>query len=156
TASSASSSRPIDMKPRGARHMFTRLGLIGIALIAVAGCGNDNALLNCPTGLYACGNQCVDLASDFNNCGECNHTCIGGTVCIQGQCTGQCATRLTLCGVACVDTHSDHAHCGDCATSCKGDEVCSAGKCAVACGEGLTGCSGACIDVGIDSDNCGS
>jgi hypothetical protein len=136
--------------------MSIRLSFVGLALFAVAGCGNNNALLNCPTMLYACTNACVDLASDSNNCGECSHSCVGGTVCVNGQCTGLCASQLTMCGVACVDTRFDHAHCGDCNTTCKVDEVCNAGKCAVSCSEGLTGCSGDCVDVGSDSDNCGT
>jgi hypothetical protein len=39
----------------------------------------------CNTGYSRCGNSCVDLQSDVNNCGQCGHGCLGA-MCHSGLC----------------------------------------------------------------------
>ena len=42
---------------------------------------------HCLPGYTACGNDCVEIANDSNNCGYCGHACVPGT-CVQGTCGG--------------------------------------------------------------------
>lgn len=39
----------------------------------------------CPTGQGICGGSCASFASDSSNCGQCGHSCEGGT-CVGGAC----------------------------------------------------------------------
>ncbi len=61
----------------------------------------------CPSGMTACGGACVDLMTDFNNCGACGTKCcnyFANSSCVNGTCqinscspTGStaAATRVT-------------------------------------------------------------
>jgi hypothetical protein len=42
--------------------------------------------LTCLTGRTACGDKCVFLSSDENNCGACGKRCAQGQVCVSGRC----------------------------------------------------------------------
>jgi hypothetical protein len=48
-------------------------------------CSGDVCGTSCAAGENLCGNTCVDLQTDANNCGTCNHGCLGGT-CSEGNC----------------------------------------------------------------------
>ena len=54
-----------------------------------AACGTGftctNGTCTCASPKLACGNACIDVQSDANNCGACNHNCMGGT-CVAGKC----------------------------------------------------------------------
>jgi sugar lactone lactonase YvrE len=34
--------------------------------------------MTCPSGQLSCGGQCVDVVSNSDHCGACNHSCLGG------------------------------------------------------------------------------
>jgi hypothetical protein len=90
---------------------------------------------SCRRGLTYCSGSCVDLSSDYLNCGACGFACpsAGQTAydCIGGACsvTG-CATGFVDCGgFSCVDLSNDSLNCGACGTACASG-VCDAGVCA--------------------------
>jgi hypothetical protein len=60
-----------------------------LALFA-EGCGLSNALVGgtCAAGYVQCGDQCIAVASDQNNCGACGNVCAAGSACIEGTCEG--------------------------------------------------------------------
>ena len=133
----------------------------------------------CGPGLTRCAGSCVDLGSDFNNCGSCGVTCPAGPgwICSNGFCA--CAPGLALCGEglgACIDVAFDPANCGSCGITCGAGERCELGTCLpsvpiadipldeappdglspclpglVLCGDGM----GVCVDIFIDRFNCG-
>jgi cysteine-rich repeat protein len=51
----------------------------------------------CSTGLTVCGNSCVNLASDANNCGACAMVCPAGHVCQRSS----CVCPIAECGGIC-------------------------------------------------------
>jgi hypothetical protein len=56
----------------------------------VCDCSTDSASGPCAEGLTCCASGCVDVTTDFNNCGYCN-----------AMCTGQadnCAAGTCMCG----------------------------------------------------------
>ncbi len=114
--------------------MSTRLfGIaLGVALltgVAGWGCGGDDD--SCPAGMQTCGGNCVDLNTDFNNCGGCGRACPAGTLCQSGSCA--CSGGLTLCGTTCVSTQGDSENCGTCGNRCGSGEYCRAGVCTSEC-----------------------
>jgi hypothetical protein len=67
------------------------LSLFGTAGVGLAaGCGEDQSLVGgtCATDYAQCGNQCVDLESNSENCGACNLACPAGVECSGGVCGG--------------------------------------------------------------------
>lgn len=105
---------------------------LGTALLAGAGasgCGDDGG--GCAAGEATCGGHCVDLNTDFNNCGGCGRTCPTGTMCQGGSCV--CAGGLTLCGTTCVSTQGDPENCGSCGNRCDPGQYCRAGVCTSEC-----------------------
>jgi len=74
-------------------RVFTALSLT-VAAVCAAGCGSDQAIVggSCAAGYAQCGDKCVDLASDPNNCGACGNACSP---------TAACA--LSSCGLATAD-----------------------------------------------------
>ncbi|MEX1363833.1 MAG: hypothetical protein AB1Z98_11945 [Nannocystaceae bacterium] len=86
----------------------------------------------CPMG-SPCGNECVFLGSDENNCGVCGNVCGQGEECIAAICTDldPCdGGPGTPCGSVCVaDLDNDRNHCGECNNDCNDEEVCSGGDC---------------------------
>lgn len=45
------------------------------------------SMTTCPAGTTRCGNVCVNLRTDFGNCGYCGRVCAKGQVCTNGKCT---------------------------------------------------------------------
>ena len=86
----------------------------------------------CPMG-DPCGNECVFLGSDENNCGACGNACPQGFECIAAVCTDLDPCNGgpgTVCGPECVqDLDSNPNHCGECFNDCGDGEVCSNGDC---------------------------
>lgn len=121
----------------------------------------------CATGLTRCGDACVDLAADMNNCGACGAVCESGLVAVEcrgGICErATCPAGITFCGAVdgCRDLATDPAHCGACGNAC-GDAFCVSGVCqatqpqAVTCEAGLTDCGGSCVDLNANRFACGS
>jgi hypothetical protein len=91
--------------------------------------GTGGASATCAEGLELCGEQCVDLSSDSDNCGECGVACRADEVCSQGECTSECAVGLTQCDQECVNLDSSILHCGECGNSCREGQQCVAGEC---------------------------
>src|SRR6266540_3735791 len=105
--------------------------------------GAGTAGITCTTGT-ACGQSCVNTATDNNNCGMCGNLCGIGQSCQASQCV--CQTGLILCNGLCVQ--SDANHCGTCTMTCSAGQVCSNNACT---SEGCTGsqmmCGTACVDT---------
>lgn len=69
-------------------------------------------------GPDCCRKQCVDVASDQRNCGECGRKCRYGEAC---------------CGGRCVNVRYDGKNCGGCKRRCsKKGSFCSYGMCSYA------------------------
>jgi hypothetical protein len=52
----------------------------------------------CPPPLVSCPDGCVDLDTDFNNCGACGNYC-PTELCIDGKCSGLAAGHLVVIGM---------------------------------------------------------
>jgi len=115
----------------------------------------------CPTGTTKCGDTCVDLGTDFDNCGSCSKSCFGtlsGSQCIDSTCS--CDASETECptrdGMACTDVNFDESNCGACGKLCAIGQICEAGACKqLDCTAGLTLCGTACVDTTDNGRNCG-
>lgn len=81
----------------------------------------------CRSGLIRCDDDCVDLASDDDNCGMCDREC-EDMLCLAGECTNDCGA-LELCDEACVDLATHPLNCGACERDCHPSQVCVAGEC---------------------------
>ena len=148
--------------------MLARFGGIFLLLspLVVAGCGSDDDERDagppldvgptCGTGQELCGNICVDVQRDRENCGACGTACADGEVCVAGACAVSCPAPQTECDGACVDTETDSRNCGGCGLDCDRGEDCIAGACVVVCPAPQIECGGACADTDTDRDNCGA
>jgi hypothetical protein len=110
----------------------------------------------------ACGNQCVNLASNVDHCGQCGNDCAPNYACEQGVCKIICVGTTRCTNDLCVDTLNDPSYCGGCnATPCaepnaSGDAVCNAGICGIDCDPGFDLCSGNCYDLDTNENHCGT
>jgi hypothetical protein len=117
-----------DMDNCGACGEICESGLVGVACI-----GGECVRTSCPAALpLQCGetvDDCVDPATDPNNCGDCGVVCASG-VCTNGTCveTG-CTADQTVCDGVCVETCCDNNNCGACGNVCTGGLTCFEGKC---------------------------
>jgi hypothetical protein len=125
-------------------------------------------------GYVACGNTCVNLQTDDNNCGSCGNQCpAGSSGCVNGTCG--CSVGYTQCndGIyygpigSCVDTRTDSSNCGSCGNQCQPSApLCNDGVCSAQCtASGLVLCGGyspfpgvegSCVDPQTDANNCGA
>jgi hypothetical protein len=97
-------------------------------------CRNCNGCEECRGGLCIpiiggtlCGNQCVNTATDPNNCGSCGNVCTGGKTCQSRQC--ECPSGTIACGSQC----------------CTSGQTCQSGVCSSGCPSGQTACGGRCV-----------
>ncbi len=97
----------------------------------------------------ACGTACVDLQTDSNHCGSCDHACAPSETCQLGTCT---TCQANLCGTECVDLVSDPNNCGNCGTVCAPNQPCVGGYCGPCPG---TMCGTWCVDLQSDRHDCG-
>ena len=85
--------------------------------------------------------QCIDIASDVMNCGNCDYKCEAHkpanssvVACSNKQCIFACDSGYTDCGtdgiIECVDLNGTKAHCGSCDKACVGNQFCKNNKCA--------------------------
>ena len=96
-------------------------------------------------GLDRCGDTCVNLSADTDNCGSCGHWCLPGESCISSLCSD-------------TDSDSDPANCGGVGNVCPEGAPCVEGYCsALGCLDSrLADCSNSCVDTRSDSLNCGA
>lgn len=113
--------------------------------------GNGNSV--------CCGNACVDIYSDANNCNGCGLKCGSGQFCNLGVCapTPTCSAANSgvscplagggvgqCCAGNCVNRQTNSTHCGACGASCSGSNTCSQGQCRLADGGFPGDCTGGC------------
>lgn len=82
----------------------------------------------CRAGLEFCGEECLPLYSDADNCGACGEGCIDGELCIDGECLAE-ACPADECDGICTDFGFDPLNCGACGRACLGDELCIDSAC---------------------------
>jgi hypothetical protein len=137
-------------------------------------CGGCNVRCNTAQGFQCCNGQCVQPASDENNCGGCgdpvtgDHVCAPGEICCSGLCTstdtdiancGGCSTSANpracatdgtqlCCGGVCREIKTDDANCGKCGVPATGENICR-----VVLGEKC--CDGVCQNILSSSAHCG-
>jgi hypothetical protein len=129
-------------------------------------------------GTRCCGNVCIFVTSDEQNCGACGNTCDSGEQCEGGVCcnfSGDCAVDDDCCsGRACCDGScvglNDPAHCGRCENTCPALNACVAQACCGAqtapcqsnddccstTGDALQCCDNVCTLVTVDEEHCGA
>jgi hypothetical protein len=70
---------------------FFALLLLAAAIVGLAGgCSADHSLVGgaCAPGYTQCGDHCVNLDADSENCGVCGVSCPSGVACSLGECGG--------------------------------------------------------------------
>lgn len=123
--------------------------------------GDGGPMLDCLGGSRQCGDACVIISTDRENCGDCGNKCADGEVCAMGKCSVVCGGTTMKCGDVCADYKVDPKNCGACGLACSMGQVCSAGKCSLTCGGGSTMCgtidggTAMCVDTNSDRNNCG-
>jgi hypothetical protein len=129
-----------------------RLGATLYVIFACAACGSSAA---CLYGQMKCGDQCVDLATDPANCGDCGAACGADQVCADSSC--QCPAGQSECAGQCVDLTSDGSNCGSCGTTCIAPQYCSASACVcTASGGTCTDSSQCCAGLDCLGGTCGT
>ena len=114
----------------------------------------------CTSGLTACGDRCVDLRTDSQNCGGCGVPCGSDEACVQGACV-PVICRIEggiICDHRCINSKVDEDHCGACETECPEGWSCENGVCTSSGGctlEKPTFCGSFCVDSLSDPENCG-
>lgn len=85
---------------------------------------------DCRQGLNACGDRCVDLQRDPENCGVCGRTCGANQLCERWSCVdAACETEPEVCAGSCTNIDDDILNCGGCGIECASDEVCILSEC---------------------------
>jgi hypothetical protein len=104
------------------------LGRICLNDTCVPGC---TAAHGCPSPLSCCGGACIDITSDFANCGGCGNPCPFGWNC---------------CSSLCANPQFDIMNCGGCGMVCtvaNGIPKCANHTCEIAaCNPGFADCDG--------------
>jgi formylglycine-generating enzyme required for sulfatase activity len=146
------SKRLQDERARGPSRLWLWLSLAVIAL------GGSLSLwwwaVSCPSGQTACGEQCVLLQKDAENCGGCGVICankIPGSVCTDGHC--KCPSNQDVCSGRCTTLLNNQAACGSCDVKCAIGAKCREGKCL--CPKDQKVCANQCVNTNNDVKNCG-
>src|SRR5262249_18418180 len=130
---------------------------------AGASCTLGNCLPDCGP-LTQCGSSCVDVRSEFFNCGGCGQACPLGEACVEGSRTNIDAFIPPMDGAFrgrgafLADLKSDSANCGACGHACADGQACQNGACTSTCvGPNLTLCApGSCVNTQTSTTNCGA
>jgi hypothetical protein len=88
------------------------LSLLGATSFGLAaGCSEGQSVVGgaCAAGYTQCGNQCIDLDSDPENCGACGSSCPAGIACAFGGCTSGADAQKPDAGDAGPDSASPDA-----------------------------------------------
>lgn len=86
----------------------------------------------CADNKKLCGDQCVNVLRDRDNCGGCGRACSSNaTGCYDGKCT--CGAGHHLCGLSCVNLQSNENNCGACGHACGSAKKCCNGACKSSC-----------------------
>src|SRR5436190_17295919 len=106
-------------------------------ILVLAGCGGsppemvpDDASApdltpTCTADETLCGKHCVNVASNIDNCGQCDLQCEAHATCQKGRCT--CNAGLLLCNGTCIDPVTDSRYCGGCDGDCSPAQNCVQG-----------------------------
>jgi hypothetical protein len=78
--------------------------------------------------------QCVDVTTDYSNCGACGNLCTSGALCSNGMCLCPgaeffCAPTMSFPTGQCVDLLTDSINCGACGALCLQGAICQSGVC---------------------------
>jgi hypothetical protein len=111
-----------------------KLVAIVIGAVLVGACGDTTKVeKQCLDTSMMCGDTCVDVMSDQNNCGACGTVCGDTERCTAGACTAvqfpACPAGQTDCSGTCADTMVDANHCGTCDNACGPAAACYSGAC---------------------------
>ena len=119
-------------------------------------CGSSGMCLcgdnpGCESDENCCGDDCLDLSDDEDNCGQCGNECGEDSTCTSGKCT--CATAAeTACADGCFDLDEDEDNCGKCGNECADGATCNDGECD--CPSNQIACDGECVSS-TSNTNCG-
>ena len=113
-------------------------------LLCLLGCQSPIVGLACRDGFSLCGTSCVDLRSDFRNCGQCDNSC-GRYVCDQGSCSSQHIRDAGSDGGGPLDAGPPEVDGGGFSPD--------AGL--PGCSVGYQDCDGICVDPSNDPRHCG-
>ncbi|MBO6937766.1 MAG: hypothetical protein JJ863_22555 [Deltaproteobacteria bacterium] len=78
------------------------------------------AACTCPPGTANCDGECTVLTESAEHCGACGERCLGGALCIDGECVGGAPRGARTC--------SDDSACLN-SSYCDGVERCIGGHC---------------------------
>ena len=112
--------------------------------------------LTCPENQKVCGTTCADLTKDSKHCGECDHVCLDGRICVESVCKFVCDNGEEACEDGCHNTKIDKDNCGVCGEKCEEGKECKDGFCVLACEVSETPCEDGCKDTLNDHENCGT
>jgi hypothetical protein len=135
-------------------------------------CEVETCVSMCAPSLAACGTSCVDVATDPNHCGECDHVCPeashAAAACAGEACGFVCDPGAFDCDLiasnGCESEHRELVHCGACGRTCalpNASESCASGSCeVVACERSFRDCdelpsNGCETDVNFSTAHCG-
>jgi hypothetical protein len=129
----------------------------------IAFCNNGACDFQCSSPYSKCGNACVNLSNNVQNCGACGNACPqpAGSVagCSGSACIFTCNSPLTKCDGQCVDTKTNEKYCGSCTNACVapagGSVVCSNGSCIPSCPSGQIICNSTCVNPQTNNTHCG-
>lgn len=110
---------------------------------------------------------CVDLRTDFYNCGSCANACptARSNYCANSSCGCEfyspepCQEGFGCCADGCKDLEFDNENCGECGHDCGGLD-CVGGECRCSadepCTTGEECCADGCRNLSSDNANCGA
>jgi hypothetical protein len=121
--------------------------------LSCAACQSPIVGLECRAGFSLCGNTCVDLRSDFRNCGQCDNSC-GRFVCERGTCSEEQVRDGGMDAGSDTGTPPPEAGPGDAGPADDGGFEPDTGL--PGCSVGFQDCDGVCANPSTDPQHCGA